>query len=414
MLEFPTGFVSPKRTSAQRWSRVVFLHREPNAMQVRKDERTIRAVMTDGQEITPSAYTTAHLFNTESIIGEEALYTSAKKCWKGVGQKFSAQAYILGIIEKTINLSRQLRNGTYKEGKTHIVQIEYPKKRTAISITFRDRVFQRSLNDTTLYPQMVRPFIYANYACQKGKGTDAAVFAFKAMLHRAYIKYGSNDFRILSCDVEHYYDNMVHAVTDRLFAKYCDPWTAKIASATLAHQYKGDRGYNPGSQMVQIAGISYLNQLDHTIKERFGIKLYIRYMDDFHAIVRSESEAEQLKLKISGVLEDVGLKLHPEKTVIRKAEDGVLFLGYLFKVLKSGKVLMLRDPKRVKENRRKLRRLAKKVIKGEREIDDFEKSYECIRACIAKGNSNRLLHNMDDFVNSLKEEINATIQQSGT
>ena len=137
-------------------------------------------------------------------------------------------------------------------------------------------------------------------------------------------------------------------------------------------------------------------------------------MDDFHAIVRSESEAEQLKLKISGVLEDVGLKLHPEKTVIRKAEDGVLFLGYLFKVLKSGKVLMLRDPKRVKENRRKLRRLAKKVIKGEREIDDFEKSYECIRACIAKGNSNRLLHNMDDFVNSLKEEINATIQQSGT
>lgn len=366
--------------------------------------------MAAGRETAPSAYPAVQLFNKESVIGEEALYISAKKCWSGVGRKFSAQSYAVGIIEKTVQLARQLRDGSYREGKTRVVTIEYPKKRTAMSITFRDRVFQRSLNDTALYPQIVRSFVYANYACQRGKGTDAAISAFKAMLHRAFLKFGTNDFRILSCDIEHYYDAMLHAVTDQLFADHCDEWTAQTASATLAHQYKGDRGYNPGSQMVQIAGISYLSPIDHFIKDTLGVKLYVRYMDDFHLVCRTDEESAALLPRIADRLRPIGLSLHPEKTAVHKASDGVLFLGYVFKVTASGKVLMFRDPKRVKENRRKLRRLAALVRRGRRTAEDFDRSCECIRACIAKGNSARLIRNMDQFTKQLKEEINAALQ----
>ena len=44
----------------------------------------------------------------------------------------------------------------------------------------------------------------------------------------------------------------------------------------LDSQYAGHVGYNPGSQMVQIAGISILDDLDHFIKEQLHEKYYIR------------------------------------------------------------------------------------------------------------------------------------------
>ena len=99
------------------------------------------------------------------------------------------------------------------------------------------------------------------------------------------------------------------------------------------------------------------------------------------------------------------MTLHPTKTKIVSAKDGFVFLGFLFRVTPSGKVLMLRDPKRVKEIKRRLRRLAHKVWRGETEPDAIDKSYECVRACMSKGNSLRLIRSMDDFVSSLKKGV---------
>ena len=39
-------------------------------------------------------------------------------------------------------------------------------------------------------------------------------------------------------------------------------------------------GYNPGSQMVQIVGISALDDHDHKIKENLDVDEFGRYMDD--------------------------------------------------------------------------------------------------------------------------------------
>ena len=153
--------------------------------------------MADGRNV-PSAYPAAHSSFINSINGYEALYRSARKCWKGVGRKFSSQSYTLNIIEKTIELANQLRDGIYKLGITRVVKIRFLKARTALSIPFRDRVYQRSINDNALYPQVTPHFIYANYACQRGKGTDAALKWMKSMLHRAWLNYRTNDFCIIS------------------------------------------------------------------------------------------------------------------------------------------------------------------------------------------------------------------------
>lgn len=410
MREPPTVQTPLQRASAQPWSDATSMHREPNAMRRDIDIGANNPGGDDGRTPTrPIRLARRPFTHPGNVIGHEALYWSARRCWKGVSRKYSAQKYSLNIIAETVKLHKALANGKYKEGPTHIVKITYPKPRTALAITFRDRVYQRSLNDNALYPQMVRGFIGANMACQKGKGTTAARDFFKAMLRRAFIKYGTNRFQVLCGDIKGYYDNMVHAETERMIREKCDEWTAARTIETLERQYRfhGLKGYNPGSQMVQIAGISYLDEHDHFVKEVLRRKFYIKYMDDTRTIGAPDEDMESVRDEMAKELAKVGLWFHEDKTRIIRASDGVLFLGFVFRVTDTGRVRVSRDPDKVKTLRRKFRRLANKVRRGEAEAEVIDESWQCARACMEEGNSARLLRNMDDFVNNLKGEIYA-------
>jgi hypothetical protein len=106
----------------------------------------------------------------ENIINFESLYGSMQKCKKGVIWKDSTASFCLNGIENIMKLHTQLRNGEYKPRKPYTFKITSPKPRDIISVGFRDRVYQRTLNDLIVYPNAVRSFIFDNMACQKGKG----------------------------------------------------------------------------------------------------------------------------------------------------------------------------------------------------------------------------------------------------
>lgn len=105
-----------------------------------------------------------------SVIGFDALYVSMAKCIKGVLWKDSTASFFLRAGENVSRLSKELYNGTYKAKKPRHFMVTSPKPRAIASIAFRDRVYQRSLNDNVVYPTMTASFIYDNYACQKGEG----------------------------------------------------------------------------------------------------------------------------------------------------------------------------------------------------------------------------------------------------
>ena len=405
MLPFPTGYGSP--ANAYRWHRLgaIFKHREPKSTPANGGQNN-RAAMADGLETAPSAYPAAFSIPApvEDVIGHEALYEAARKCFRGVGWKWSVQHYKLTIISQTLRLEEELASGRYKEGKTHPVHLTYPKKREALAISLRDRVVQRSVNDRRLYPAMTRDLIYANFACQKGKGTDAARNYWFRAFHSAFHHYGTSDLALVVIDMKGYYDSMRHDVTNAMIAAHTDAWTAPFTARTLDKQYKGAVGYNPGSQMVQIAGISYMNTIDHFVKERLRIRHYVHYMDDLQAIMPF-SQAEAYLEAVKREAAKLGLTLHPEKTRITSVGDGAVFLGFLYRLTESGKVLMFRDPKRVKEIRRRMKRLASRERRGEVPQGALDESYRCVRACMEKGNSRRLLLSIDNLHDSLKGEI---------
>lgn len=150
---------------------------------------------------------------------------------------------------------------------------------------------------------------------------------------------------------------------------------------------------------------SYLDHFDHFMKERLHVRRYLRYMDDFRAICRTEAEGRAILAAAAEEAAKVGLMLHPTKSRVVKACDGALFLGFIYRVTPPGRVLMLRDPARVKETRRKYRRLARKIQRGEVAADRLDASYQGVRACMEKGTSRRLVRRIDDFVNTIKKEI---------
>lgn len=340
----------------------------------------------------------------ENVIGFDALYNSMEKCKCGVMWKDSVAHYCLNAVEETLKLEKQLKDGNYKSRKPVKFMVTSPKPREIVSIAFRDRIYQRSLNDNSIYPKMSRQFVYDNGACQKGKGTDFARERLKCFFQKYFRKYGTNGY-ILQCDIHGYYPNMRHNVALEKFKRVLDSWTYQRTEKVLTEQYDGDMGYNPGSQMVQIAGISVLDDLDHFIKERLGIKFYLRYMDDFILIHQSKSYLEYCKDQIEKKLSHIGFKFNTKKTQISELNNSILFLGFVFNLTNTGKVIMTLNPKNVKRERKKLYRLVSKAKRGEISREKVDFCYAGWKNHAAKGNSFKLLQRMDQYYKKLWKEI---------
>ena len=338
----------------------------------------------------------------EDVVGFEALWDSMMKCRRGTVWKTSVAAFVLNAVPEVAKLSDELESGRYQERKHKYFTVRYPKERQIMSISFRDRVYQRSLNDVAIYPAMSRSFIYDNAACQKGKWTDFARGRIKCHMQRYYRKHGAEGY-VLQMDIRKYYQSMRHDVAKDVFRKRLEPF-AQARAEKILDGFPGEMGFNPGSQIIQIAGISVLDGIDHYIKERLRMKHYLRYMDDIIVIARTREELENVQAETERKLKEIGFSLHPEKTRIYPLKKGVLCLGYRFRLTETGKVVMSLDPERIKAAMRKYRRLAVKCRRGEITREKVDESYLCFRNHASKGDGYRMLNRLDEFYHGLWEE----------
>ena len=352
-----------------------------------------------------------NLFEIERIIGFEALYYSMRKCQKGVIWKDSVASYRMNGIERTLKLSEQLIEGKYSPSPMCKFKIMSPKPREIASVSFRDRVYQRSLNDNYVYPVMTRSFIYDNFACQKGKGTDAARERLKEFLRRYYRKHGADGY-VAQFDIHGYYPTMDHRATELTFQKKLNPEIFERVQRVLHQQYDGDAGYYAGSQLIQIAGISILDSMDHYIKEKLRARFYIRYMDDFLIISHDREYLEKCMKEIIDYLTGLRFTVNEKKTMIYPLRSGIDFLGFTFSLTATGKVLMQIRSENVKRQRRKLVRLVKRSRSGLIPREKVDESYAAWRNHASKGNSYKLLKRMDTYYKNLWRKKDGTGEET--
>lgn len=339
------------------------------------------------------------------ITDFDQLYESMLKCKRNVSWKPSVKAFTLNGIENCLKMEKQLQNGIWRNRKPKPITITYPKRRECLSIPFRDRVYQRSINDNALYPQTTRHFIYTNIACQKGKGPKEAMDIMRKYLRRYFINNKTNVGYIVWIDVHGYYPSMKHEAVNKCFEKLCDRDIAQMAKEVLDAQYSGEIGYNPGSQMVQIAGISLLNDLDHFIKEKLHCKSYIRYMDDMYMITNDFEQAKQWLQIVCDRLVELGFEPNPKKAKVCKLDKGFNYLGFKATLSKTGRVFYNLNSQNIKHERRKLKKQVILAKKGKLSKRDIDISYECWKAHARWGNSYKLIQRMDNYYHNLWKEI---------
>ena len=213
---------------------------------------------------------------------------------------------------------------------------------------------------------------------------------------RSYLKYGS-DFYILQCDIQGYYKNMRHDIVAASFERRLPSGILKRTMDVLGTQYKGDVGYDPGSQMVQIAGISFLDKFDHFVKETLRRKAYMRYMDDFFIVGKTAEELKNVLVEIQKYLGFIGLTVHPKKTRIFHQKAKMKILGFSFYVTKTGKVIMQIDPKNIKDRRKNIYRCAQLVKAGKMTRAKADELFASWLAHAVKGDNPHAIERMKKY-----------------
>ena len=287
---------------------------------------------------------------------------------RGTLWKRSVAAFQLHGAERCLALAEDLASGSYRPREPIRFWVTRPKRRRCCSIGIRDRVYQRSLNDNVVYPAMVRSLIPENCACQEGKGTDRARDLLALHLRRFHARHGTDGWALLM-DIKGYYPNMRHDVALEGFERRLDPVAYSHVERILSSQYSGDVGFEAGSQLVQIAGVSALDGLDHCVKERLGIRHYIRYMDDMVVLCGSRERLEEVREECAAWLAERGMALNRQKTHIQPIGRRIPWLGFTFELRPTGYVLRRVKPAKARDVRRRLARIARAVDAGRLELD---------------------------------------------
>lgn len=329
----------------------------------------------------------------EDVIGFDALWRSMELCSHGVMWKASVQSFVLNASDRILRLSDELHTGKYVPGQSRRFVITSPKRREILAIPFRDRVVQRSFCDNAIYPCMSRGWVYDNYACQKGKGTDFARDRMRAHIERHHREHG--DGYALCVDVRGYYAHMRHDVIERRFRTRCPDWAADFALATIRGQYGVSVGLHPGSQLAQIAGVDYLDPVDHAVKERMRVRGYGRYMDDIVLLGIGCTELVGHLGAVEGMLASIGLSAHPVKTRVIPLSQGFPWLGFNMRLGNDGRTEMSICKDSVRRMRRRINALLRLEESGQRPRGTARESYESWRAHASKGDSQDIVSRCD-------------------
>ena len=261
----------------------------------------------------------------------ENLYVAYFKARRGKRYKTDVLKFSYFIEENLINIQNHLVWKTYQPKPFKEFYVYDPKQRLISAPTFEDRIVHHALCNV-IEPLFERRFIYDSYACRKGKGTHAAVERVQTFLKRAFITFGRQQLYILKCDVSKYFPSIDHAILLQILARTIqDDDTLWLCETIIRASNESGKGLPVGALTSQLFANVYLDIFDHYIKDKLGVKYYVRYMDDFVIIHYDKKFLHDLRRKIEVFLDErLSLKLNP-KTSVFPTKHYIDFCGYRIK-----------------------------------------------------------------------------------
>lgn len=292
----------------------------------------------------------------EKVVTFEQLYEASKTAFVGKKGKSNVARFYFDLERELIRLERDLVEGTYRPSPYGVFKIYEPKEREICSSSVRDRVVHHAICNV-LGPIFEKRFIHDTYACRIGKGTHKA-----RERARVYMKQTKGYY--LKCDIKKYFYSIDHAILKSLLTRMIkDEKFMDLLSTVIDHQVPGaplGKGLPIGNLTSQYFANLYLGELDHFVKDRLGVKCYIRYMDDFIIFSSEKGELRDLLHFIDDFIRNsLALELKEKATKLAPVSDGVPFLG--FRMFPN--LIRLQRPNLIRM-RRKIRRKEGKYLSG--------------------------------------------------
>lgn len=320
-------------------------------------------------------------------------YERLKFAWedasRGKRNAPNQQRYRYDLEDNLYALLDDLKNDGFTPSPLREKPIYYPKFRIAQVPSLEDKIVQHTFIDGYGYQALTKPIIPEASACLRQRGEKYAVKLFRNQLRHFYNQHGCRPL-ILKCDIRSYFASIPHDRVEALIARYVQDET--VRRVLLKFVRMTDKGLPLGLQQSQLLANLYLSEMDHTLKERHGVKFYGRYMDDFYIMSDSLEELQKLLAWIKGYLESIGLELNPKTAIFESSVD---YLGFTFKMTPTGKIVMRLRKDKVKTQKRWVRKLAEMLGRGEITAEYAGESYHGWREHASHGDCGNMIRAMD-------------------
>ncbi len=163
-----------------------------------------------------------------------------------------------------------------------------------------------------------------------------------------------------------------------------------------------------GSQISQIMALVVPNVLDHYIKDKLGVKHYVRYMDDGIILSNDKEYLRMIYSEMVKIADDLGLRFNEKKTQIVKMTKGITFMKIRYIVTPSGKLIKKLHKSGIIRMRRKLKKFKRLVSLGLMTLDDVYNSFQSWVSHSYLANSYRTRKNMIKLYNDLFDGYRVT------
>ena len=328
------------------------------------------------------------------------MYNAARFCFREVRWKSSVQNYKARCGINVARKHRELRSGKVKFRKCPEFFIrERGHLRRINSIHIEDRVPQKCNSYYSLKPVLHPTLIYDNYASQKNKGTSKARDRILCMLQRHIRRHGMTG-GVLIFDFKQFFNSILHALVRLTMERYYDDERIIEFNMQVIRQCRELVGLILGSENSQDFAISTPSSLDHYITERLGVEAFGRFMDD-GIVIDSYERLLMIQKAMTEFAAKLGFTLNEKKTRL-------LHFGQQFTILKrkydftpSGHIIVRPARESVIRERRKLKKLTKKFLRGEIPFQTCADSVTAWKASIA----GTKCHKVVDSINKLFDRL---------
>jgi RNA-directed DNA polymerase len=331
----------------------------------------------------------------DRIVDWSNLLLAARKAQKGKRFRDNVLAFNYNLEQEVFKLQSELQSKTYQPGKYRSFRIYDPKPRLISAAPYRDRVVHHALCNI-IVPLVEKSFIHDTYANRIGYGTHRALARF--------IKFARSSRYILQCDIKKYFPSIDHEILKQIIRRKikCQDtlWLIELIidssnpQETVIEYFPGDDLLTPilrrhglpiGNLTSQFFSNLYLSNFDHFIKEKLGVKKYLRYVDDFALFSDDQEFLVQARQEIEQYLVNLRLKAHPIKSQLFETRHGANFVG--FRVLPD-RVRVRND--NLRRARRRFKQLQVDYGRGEVSFKDLLQRLQSWSAHLEHGDTYRL------------------------